>query len=108
MHNTVEDWCAAKHWWAKKIKDFTDEEIDYAIEQSMTLKTPDGRYRLPILQEFIDFAQQKRRRDLELQQQAEREKIIKLPKPAVDSETVQKSKADWAALITKFKNKNYV
>jgi hypothetical protein len=102
MHKTVAEWAAAKHHWAKKIfheNDYQPDEINFAIDECMRLRTHDGQFRIPTLPEFLDFAKQKRKRNIEAQEQINQEKIIKLAKKPVDPVLVAAAKKEWQKFI---------
>jgi bifunctional pyridoxal-dependent enzyme with beta-cystathionase and maltose regulon repressor activities len=108
MHKTVAEWAAAKHHWSKKLfqeNDYQPDEINFAIDACMRLRTHDGQFRIPTLPEFLDFAKQKCKRNLEDRIRENQEKIIKLAKKPVDPMLVEAAKKEWQKFV-KRKNIN--
>jgi hypothetical protein len=102
MHKTVAEWAAAKYEWTNELfnkNNYSSDEINFAKEQCKELKTKDGQYRIPTLPEFADFAKQKRRRNIEAQEQINQEKIIKLAKKPADPALVEAAKIEWRKFI---------
>jgi hypothetical protein len=98
MHKTVAEWAAAKYEWTNELfnkNNYSSDEINFAKEQCKELKTKDGQYRIPTLPEFADFAKQKRRRNIEAQEQINQEKIIKLAKKPTDPAALESAKKYW-------------